>query len=78
MQIKAIVRKCIGTLNKLIQKVLFKIKLREMDNMWRLMGGNCWGLFPPSFYYTHTEEEIEKITNETIEELEKMISEFES
>lgn len=47
-----------------------------MDYQWELMGGRCWGLFPPSFYYTHTEEEIEKITNETIEELEKMINEF--
>lgn len=76
MQIREIVRKCIGTLKKLIQKVLFKIKLWEMDDRWRLMGGNCWGLFPPSFYYTHTEEEIEKITNETIEELKRMLDEI--
>lgn len=46
---------------------MFKIKLREMDDIWELMGGSCWGLFPPSFYYTHTEEEIERITKETIE-----------
>ena len=76
MQIKTIVRKCISTFKKLIQKVLFKIKLRKMDYRWELMGGRCWELFPPSFYYTHTEEEIEKITNEAIEELEKMIDEF--
>lgn len=41
---------------------MFKIKLWEMDRLWELMGGSCWGLFPPSFYYTHTEEEIERIT----------------
>ena len=76
MQIREIVRKCIGTLKKFIQKVLFNIKLWEMDDRWRLMGGNCWGLFPPSFYYTHTEEEIEKITNETIEELKRMLDEI--
>ena len=75
MQIKTIVRKCISTFKKLIQKVLFKIKLREMDYRWELMGDRCWELSPPSFYYTHTKK-IEKITNETIEELEKMIDEF--
>lgn len=51
-------------IEKMIDKVTFKIKLREMDSLWELMGGSCWGLFPPSFYYTHTKEEIEQITKE--------------
>lgn len=72
----AIMGKCIDTLKELKRKVLFKIKLREMDYRWELMGGSCWGLFPPSFYYTHTEEEIKQITTETIEKLQKMIDEF--
>lgn len=76
MRIKKVAGKFIGTLKKMIDKVTFKIKLREMDSMWELMGGSCWGLFPPSFYYTHTKEEIEQITKETIESCQKMIDEF--
>lgn len=76
MRIKKVVGKFIGTLKKMIDKVTFKIKLREMDSLWELMGGSCWGLFPPSFYYTHTKEEIEQITKETIESCQKMIDEF--
>lgn len=63
-------------IKKIKHKVMFKIKLWEMDRLWELMGGSCWGLFPPSFYYTHTEEEIERITKETIESCKKMLDEF--
>lgn len=76
MRIKKVAGKFIGTLKKMIDKVTFKIKLREMDSLWELMGGSCWGLFPPSFYYTHTKEEIEQITKETLESCQKMIDEF--
>ena len=76
MRIKTVAEKFIGTLKKMIDNVTFKIKLREMDSLWELMGGSCWGLFPPSFYYTHTKEEIEQITKETIESCQKMIDEF--
>lgn len=37
------------------------------------MGGLCFGLFPPSFYYTHTDEEIKLI----IEELREFLAESE-
>ena len=76
MRIKTVAEKFIGTLKKMIDNVTFKIKLREMDSLWELMGGSCWGLFPPSFYYTHTKKEIEQITKETIESYQKMIDEF--
>lgn len=46
--------------------------------MWYLMGGSCFGLFPPSFYYTHTEEEIKQITEETLGNLYDMIAEYEA
>lgn len=36
-----------------IDKIIFRIKLWEMDEWWYYTGGSCWGLFPPSFYYTH-------------------------
>lgn len=76
MRIMAGARKCINILKKMKHKVMFKIKLWEMDSLWEYMGGSYWGLFPPSFYYTHTEEEIERITKETIERYKKMIDEF--
>ena len=59
----------------MMYKVLFKIKLWEMDSLWEL-GGSCWRLFPPSFYYTHTEKEIQQITKEIIENYEKSLTNF--
>ncbi len=76
MRIMIVARKCTNTLKKMKHKVMIKIKLWEMDNLWEYMGGSCWGLFPPSFYYIHTEEEIERITKETIESCKKMLDQF--
>lgn len=72
------IRKCIGLLKKLFHKIKWHIKLKEMDDWWYFTGGNCFGLFPPSFYYTHTEEEIKQITEETIGRLRAMIAEYEA
>lgn len=58
-----------------IDKIIFRIKLWEMDE-WYYTGGSCWGLFPPSFYYTHTEEEIERITAETRERIQALIDQL--
>jgi hypothetical protein len=76
MWIMAAAKKCIGILKKIHHKIMFKIELREMDNWWEYLGCNCWQLFPPSFYYTHTEKEIEQITEETIESYKKMLDKF--
>lgn len=48
-----------------------------MDDLWYFMGGNCFGLFPPSFYYIHSEE-IKRITAEEIQRLQKMIAQLEN
>ena len=72
-----IARKCIGKIKEQIDKIVFRIKLQQMDDLWRDMGGSCWGLFPPSFYYTHTEDEIKRIKEETIKELYEMIEQLE-
>ncbi len=61
--LKSGIQKFIVLLKKIIQKIKFKIKLMDMDMKWRIMGGGCFS-FPPSFYYTHTEEEIECIIKE--------------
>ena len=70
IQVMKIVRKCTNILKKILHKIIFRIKLWKMDKQWELMGGRCWQLFPPSFYYTHTEEEIEQAINEVKEILE--------
>ena len=62
-------KKCIELLRKLMQKIRFRMKLRQMDYWWYFIGGNNWQLFPPSFYYTHTEEEIKRITGEELDKL---------
>lgn len=64
-------------LKGIIEKIRFRIKLKRMDDWWYYTGGNCYGLFPPSFYYTHTEEEVRRITDETVESLRALIKELE-
>lgn len=70
----AVIRKCNRIFRETIQKILLRRKLRQMDKWWYDMGGNSWGLFPPSFYYTHTEEEIERIATETVAEIQELIN----
>ena len=76
MQIMTVAEKYISILKKETHEVMFQIKLWKMDSWWGFIGGSCWRLFPPSFYYTHTEEEIEQITKETVERLTKIIDQF--
>lgn len=63
-------------MRRLFEKILFHIKLWDMDRQWRMMGGNCFALFLPSFYYTHTPEEVERITREEITEIRKILDEY--
>lgn len=63
-------------MRRLLKKILFHVKLWDMDRQWRMMGGNCFALFPPSFYYTHTPEEVERITREEIAEIRKILDEY--
>jgi len=63
----------IKILKKAIDQIRFRIKLKMTDDMWYFMGGSCFGVFPPSFYYTHTAEEIERITAEEMEKIQKMM-----
>jgi hypothetical protein len=52
------------------------MKLMILDDNWYYMGGNCFGLFPPSFYCMHTPEEIRHITTEKMAKLKIMLEEL--
>lgn len=71
-------KRAIQYLKWLIHKRRLHRKLKEMDDWWYFMGGNCFGLFPPSFYYTHTDEEVKRMTEETLAELHAIIEKFEA
>lgn len=71
-----IVKVCIGKLKELIRKILFRIKLHQMDRRWYDSEASSWELFPPSFYYTHTQEEIDRIRKETFAQIEEIIDRF--
>lgn len=44
------------------------------DSMHMLLGMSCWELFPPSFYRTHTEEEIREATEAAKKELDELLN----
>ena len=70
-------RKMIFTLlRKLWEKIKFERKMRRMDELWYSLGGNCFGLFPPSFYHRHSEEEVERITGETLKKLNTILDDY--
>ena len=72
----SVTKKYIELLRKLIRKSRFRTKLRRMDDWWYLVGGGCFELFPLSFYYTHTEEEIKRTTEDTIDKLRAIRDKF--
>ena len=60
-------------LKKWIEKRRWKLKLERMDFIWYFYGGSSWQLFPPSYYYTHSPEEVEAETTRILNELEAMV-----
>lgn len=70
------VKKMIALFRKLWKKAKFEYKMQKMDSLWYFMGGNCFGLFPPSFYYRHTEEDVKQITEETLAELHAVVDKY--
>ena len=61
---------------KFVQKIKFKMELQAMDDIYYLTGQSCFSLFPPSFYHTHTPEEIERITQEEIAKIRALIDQM--
>lgn len=70
------VTKYIKPIYNSIKKISFRIRLIRMDHKWELGCCSCFNPFPPSFYYTHTEEEIERITEDMRNRLYALIEEL--
>lgn len=64
------------TVKEIVDTIRLKIKLDRMDRSYYMFGWSCFGLFPPSFYYTHTPEEVEEITNRELEKIKQMLDEM--
>lgn len=64
-------------IKSLIARLHRKHELMVIDEMARFTGAISWMLFPPSFYLTHTQEEIEKAEAEQIAECERLLEEME-
>ena len=63
-------------IREIIKKLQFRWKLKEMDEFAAYTDMSSWMLFPPSFYYTHTDEEIEQATAEAKARIYKMLEEL--
>lgn len=70
----ATVNKWNGMFREIIQKIVHQIKLWQMDKKWYYTGASSWKLFPPSFYYTHSEEEARRITAEAVGRIQELIN----
>lgn len=47
-------------------------ELEEMDRRWEKSGASSWELFPPSYYYRYTPEELAKMREEKKRLIEKL------
>lgn len=76
-------RKLCSRLNSLLAKYKAyrdrKRYQKALDDLDRFMDSTfqtCFMLFRPSFYVTHTPEEIEKATKESLERINKLLEEL--
>jgi len=69
---KKVIEKC----KKIIEKLRMRSKLKRMDAIWYERGGSCFGLFPPSYYYKYSEEEMEKLKEQELGKLRAIIEDY--
>lgn len=62
---------------KIVKKVVFEIKMQEMDFFASFTGMDSWMLFPPSYYYRFSSEELEKMKIEMREKIQEIFDEWE-
>ena len=58
---------------RLWEKIKFERKMRMIDEEWYMLGGSCFGMYPPSFYYRHTPEEQKQIRERDLAEIRRII-----
>ena len=73
---RPVLREFISAIKRICKKIKIYVKLKRMDERWYMLNGDCFGLFPPSFYYTHTEDEIKRITAAEIAKLKAILEEY--
>ena len=56
------------------EKRKFNEKCKSADDLYYMMGGGCFGCYPPSFFMRHTKEECMKIMQEDRKQLEELIA----
>ena len=49
-------KKIKGKIGNIYKRIQTRWQLREMDDIWNLYGGCCFGLHQPSFYHKHSED----------------------
>ena len=69
---KKIIEKC----EDIFEKLRTRRKLKRMDELWYQRGGCCFGLFPPSYYYKYSEEEMEKLKEQELGKLRAIIEDY--
>lgn len=73
----AIIRKIWHFIVFVVKKIIWHMKLFWMDYNFYLHPLHEAFLYPPSFYYKHSKEEIKEIQRREIESLRSMLKKFE-
>ena len=51
-------------------------ELEEMDRKWENSGASSWELFPPSYYYRYTADELEEMKKKRQQEIRDLTEEL--
>ena len=66
----------INKMKKILQKIVYYNKIQKEDCKLSFFYRNCFELFSPLFYHTHTQEEINRISKEELKKLEECLQQY--
>lgn len=66
----------INKLKKSFGRIIQFYTISINDELYSITDMKCWRLFPPSFYRTHSKEEIQEAEEKAIERINKLILEL--
>jgi hypothetical protein len=69
-------KNCIRAVGSIIKKIAFGLKMIIMDWNWYVNKKDSFNDIPPSYYCTHTEEEVAQLKAERIAKLREMLDNF--